>query len=531
MKKTWSGTSISSLQPNEVFVFGSNPEGRHGAGSAKVALQKFGAKYGQGRGLQGQAYGLITKNLNAGFTEPRTGIVYPIEGYCSVSKTMIVENIKELYVTAKAHPDKSFYIGYTYDTYPNGQPKKSLNGYTSQETVEMFCSAGDIPDNIVFHESFAVRIETILKSNQVQPVQPTSQKTSSHTVSEPKAQYPDDQQFVYFFSLHSPFSNFHPAAFVYKDHQFFSSEQFMMFCKAKMFNDEIVAHKILNTNTHPLVQQFLTGTIGREDIIKDKQLFTQWNDLHKSIKAMGREVRNYDDTKWSQMRFKIVGNGVKHKFAQNPNLRTILMNTPSNSRFVEASPYDKIWGIGLNETQAKNTPSSEWPGQNLLGLILDKVKQYCIEMTAQAKQKTSETNNFPEQLATKQNLKTTVANFYHLGQKLPENSVYIGRSNAKNNLDKSLYANPFKVETPEQRGSTIEAYTEYFWNNVVDGTFSKDGLRELTGKQLVCYCKPLACHGDVVKDAVDLLVNNEAEFDARIEQHKKTMQSKMMFKP
>ena len=64
--KCWTGETITQLEPNYVFVFGSNPEGRHGAGAAKAAL-KFGAKYGIGRGLQGQTYALVTKNLKEGF--------------------------------------------------------------------------------------------------------------------------------------------------------------------------------------------------------------------------------------------------------------------------------------------------------------------------------------------------------------------------------------------------------------------------------------------------------------------------------
>ena len=62
---------INELKENEVFVFGSNPEGRHGAGAAKVAREQFGAVYGQGEGLQGNAYALPTKDLrvkeNRGF--------------------------------------------------------------------------------------------------------------------------------------------------------------------------------------------------------------------------------------------------------------------------------------------------------------------------------------------------------------------------------------------------------------------------------------------------------------------------------
>ena len=51
---------ITSLQPNEIFVFGSNLSGMHGGGAAYVAYQKFGAIMGQGVGLQGQSYGIPT---------------------------------------------------------------------------------------------------------------------------------------------------------------------------------------------------------------------------------------------------------------------------------------------------------------------------------------------------------------------------------------------------------------------------------------------------------------------------------------
>jgi hypothetical protein len=56
--------NITKLEPNEVFVFGSNLAGRHGAGAAKIAMQKFGARYGIGIGLQGNSYALPTKDLD-----------------------------------------------------------------------------------------------------------------------------------------------------------------------------------------------------------------------------------------------------------------------------------------------------------------------------------------------------------------------------------------------------------------------------------------------------------------------------------
>ena len=52
-----------TAEPNTIFVFGSNPEGRHGAGAAKVAREKFGAIYGRGESIQGHAYAIPTKDL------------------------------------------------------------------------------------------------------------------------------------------------------------------------------------------------------------------------------------------------------------------------------------------------------------------------------------------------------------------------------------------------------------------------------------------------------------------------------------
>ena len=60
--KTYKGL-IKKLEPNQIFVFGSNTEGRHGAGTTRLCLNKYGAKWGQASGLQGQSYGLITTDL------------------------------------------------------------------------------------------------------------------------------------------------------------------------------------------------------------------------------------------------------------------------------------------------------------------------------------------------------------------------------------------------------------------------------------------------------------------------------------
>ena len=122
-----------------IFVFGSNPEGRHGAGAAKIAREKFGAIYGQGEGLQGNAYALPTKDLR----------VKENRGLRSISTEQITENIKKMYNVAKQNPSKKFKVAYT-----NGLNETTLNGYTGAEMIKMFKDAGPIPSNVIFSKNW-----------------------------------------------------------------------------------------------------------------------------------------------------------------------------------------------------------------------------------------------------------------------------------------------------------------------------------------------------------------------------------------
>lgn len=124
---------------NTVFVFGSNPEGRHGAGAAKTARDKFGAIYGQGEGLQDNSYALPTKDLR----------VKENNSYKSISPEQITESIKKMYEVARQHPDKQFKVAYT-----NGLNQATLNGYTGAEMIKMFKDAGPIPSNVVFSKNW-----------------------------------------------------------------------------------------------------------------------------------------------------------------------------------------------------------------------------------------------------------------------------------------------------------------------------------------------------------------------------------------
>lgn len=58
--RVYTPENITSLGPDEIFVFGSNLRGLHGGGAARVAMQRFGAVWGQGVGLQGQSYAIPT---------------------------------------------------------------------------------------------------------------------------------------------------------------------------------------------------------------------------------------------------------------------------------------------------------------------------------------------------------------------------------------------------------------------------------------------------------------------------------------
>ena len=86
-------------------------------------------------------------------------------------------------------------------------------------------------------------------------------------------------------------------------------------------------------------------------------------------KDVGRTILNFDPVVWDNEKYDLVKTGNYHKFAQNPDLGAFLKNTGGRI-LVEASPVDRIWGIGL----AKNDPDIEnplkWKGENLLGFAL-----------------------------------------------------------------------------------------------------------------------------------------------------------------
>lgn len=119
---------IQKLEPNEIFVFGSNTAGRHGKGTAKQALLQFGAKYGQGEGLQGQSYALPTKDDYIK-TLPLEAIEHHIGKFINV---------------ARHHPEKTFLMT------PIGC---GLAGYKPHQ-IKQLLAKFDLPANIVLPKVF-----------------------------------------------------------------------------------------------------------------------------------------------------------------------------------------------------------------------------------------------------------------------------------------------------------------------------------------------------------------------------------------
>jgi ribA/ribD-fused uncharacterized protein len=85
-----------------------------------------------------------------------------------------------------------------------------------------------------------------------------------------------------------------------------------------------------------------------------------------AAKALGRGVRGFDEGAWARARFAIVCRANEAKFGQNPDLRAYLMQTGTRV-LVEASPVDRVWGIGLAQDDERASNPNLWRGLNLLG--------------------------------------------------------------------------------------------------------------------------------------------------------------------
>lgn len=134
-------------------------------------------------------------------------------------------------------------------------------------------------------------------------------------------------------------SNWYLSDFEMNGVKYSSMEQYMMYQKAVLFNDNEIAEQILEISD-----------VGK-------------------IKALGRMVRNYNDTIWNGMRQILIYEGLLEKFRQNNTLKDRLLATGQDI-LAECAVQDKIWGIGLSMKDEKRFNMDEWQGQNLLGFGL-----------------------------------------------------------------------------------------------------------------------------------------------------------------
>jgi len=140
-KKIYTPENITSLPLNHIFCFGSNTEGRHGAGAAKVARENFGAKYGQARGFQGQSYAIVTKDLKVGMR--------------SVSLDSIFNEVVDLMIFAENFPKYTFWVT---------KIGSSLAGFEISEIKSIFeeiYQKASIPENINLPFEYEVREERL----------------------------------------------------------------------------------------------------------------------------------------------------------------------------------------------------------------------------------------------------------------------------------------------------------------------------------------------------------------------------------
>jgi len=140
------------------------------------------------------------------------------------------------------------------------------------------------------------------------------------------------------------FSQWYPAPFQVEGIRYYHNEQYMMAKKALLFGDTRTYDKIMKESDPA------------------------------ACKALGKSAANFNQQLWDSSKEEIIYNANYAKFSQNPELKAALLAT-GDAIIAEASPYDKIWGIGLKATDPESQDPMKWKGQNLLGKALMEVRK------------------------------------------------------------------------------------------------------------------------------------------------------------
>jgi ribA/ribD-fused uncharacterized protein len=138
-------------------------------------------------------------------------------------------------------------------------------------------------------------------------------------------------------------SQWYPAGFDVDGRRYATAEHWMMWRKAVLFGDQERAAQILAV-PHP-----------------------------NAAKTLGARVRDFDEAVWARERFEIVVAGNRAKFARHADLGDFLVATGDHV-LVEASPRDRVWGIGLAAGDERAADPATWLGLNLLGFALMRVR-------------------------------------------------------------------------------------------------------------------------------------------------------------
>lgn len=207
---------------------------------------------------------------------------------------------------------------------------------------------------------------------------------------------------IFFFG--QELSNFHKQPFEIKGRDFHSSEQAFMYCKAKHFNDNNTADKILNSSTP------------------------------KESKKLGREVENFDVKEWDNVSEKYMNIVLKNKFESNEELKDMLLDM-KDKNIVECSPFDRKWGAGISVDQALN--GEKIKGENKLGQSLMNVRDSLL-----LEQKAFATQDY--NLEYNQNN----LNENKLMNTLKESKIFVDKVESKNVMNRE-YINTRKQEIHE----------------------------------------------------------------------------------
>lgn len=143
------------------------------------------------------------------------------------------------------------------------------------------------------------------------------------------------------------FSQWWMCRFEVGQEEYCCAEQYMMAQKARMFGDEEML----------------------EQIMKMRQ--------PKAMKAYGRAIQGFEKERWDIACYDIVKRGNLAKFSQNPELWDF-MKTTHRRILVEASPKDRIWGIGMGKSNPDAECPLKWRGTNLLGFALTEVRDILL---------------------------------------------------------------------------------------------------------------------------------------------------------